>query len=135
MALLTWNEGLSVKVGQFDREHKELVNLINKLHDAMKAGQGKNAIGETLNGLIKYTREHFAAEERLMKLHGYPIYEKHKQEHNHLTMTVLDLQKGYLEGSVPLSQTVMTFLKDWLTGHIQGMDKEYGPYLNGKGIK
>jgi hemerythrin len=135
MALLTWNEGLSVKVSQFDREHQELVNLINKLHDAMKEGQGKQVIGSVLNGLISYTKAHFAAEERLMKAHGYPLYEKHKREHNHLTMTVLDFQKGYLEGSVPLSQTVMNFLKDWLTGHIQGVDREYGPFLNGKGIK
>ncbi|MRR34242.1 bacteriohemerythrin [bacterium] len=135
MALLTWNEKLSVQVGQFDREHQELVNLINKLHDAMKAGQGKQVVGDVLKALISYTKNHFAAEERLMKAHGYPAYENHKKEHNQLTLTVLDFQKGYLDGSVPLSQTVMNFLKDWLTGHIQGVDKEYGPFLNGKGIR
>jgi hemerythrin len=135
MALLTWSEKLSVQVGQFDREHQELVNLINKLHDAMKAGQGKQVVGDVLKGLISYTQKHFAAEEKLMKTHGYPAYEKHKKEHNQLTMTVLDFQKGYLDGSVPLSQTVMNFLKDWLTGHIQGVDQEYGPFLNGKGIR
>lgn len=94
MALLTWNEGLSVKVSQFDREHQELVNLINKLHDAMKEGQGKQVIGSVLNGLISYTKAHFAAEERLMKAHGYPLYEKHKREHNHLTSD----RAGFSEG-------------------------------------
>jgi hemerythrin len=29
----------------------------------------------------------------------------------------------------------MTFLKNWLTNHIQGADKKYGPVMNKKGIK
>lgn len=134
MALLTWSEKYSVKVRQFDEEHKQLMNLINQLHDAMKAGQGKQVVGDVLDGLIRYTQKHFAAEDRLMKAHGFPGYENHKKEHNQLTLTVLELQKGFSEGSAPLSQTVMTFLKDWLTNHIQGVDKEYGPFLNGKGV-
>ncbi len=134
MALLTWSDKFSVQVRQFDEEHKQLMNLINQLHDAMKAGQGKQVIGDVLNGLIEYTRRHFAAEDRLMKAQGYPGYENHKKEHNQLTMTVMDFQKGFAEGSAILSQTVMTFLRDWLTNHIQGVDKEYGPFLNGKGI-
>jgi len=135
MALITWNDKFSVRVSRFDEEHKQLMNLINQLHDAMKTGQGKQVIGDVLQGLISYTQNHFASEEKLMKGHSYPGYESHKKEHNQLTMTVLDFQKGFASGSVPLSQTVMSFLRDWLTNHIQGMDKEYGPFLNGKGIK
>lgn len=135
MALLTWNEKFSVQVRQFDDEHKQLIALVNQLHDAMKMGQGKQVIGDILRGLISYTRNHFASEERLMKSHAFPEYEKHKKEHNQLTLSVLDLQKEYEAGNAPLSQSVMAFLKDWLTDHIQGMDKGYGPFLNGKGIK
>ncbi len=135
MALITWNEKFSVGVSRFDEEHKQLMNLINQLHDAMKTGQGRQVIGDVLQGLISYTRNHFASEERLMKAYAYPGYEGHKKEHNQLTMTVLDFQKGFASGSVPLSQTVMSFLRDWLANHIQGMDKEYGPFLTGKGIR
>jgi hemerythrin len=135
MALIAWNDKLSVQVRQFDDEHKKLIVMVNQLHDAMKEGKGKQVIGDVLNGLIAYTKNHFAAEEQLMKAHGYPDYDKHKKEHNQLTMTVLDLQKGYQAGSAPLSQSVMNFLKDWLTNHIQGVDKGYGPFLNSKGVK
>lgn len=134
MALMTWSDKLSVGVKQFDEEHKQLVRLINQLHDAMKTGQGKQVISNILQGLISYTQNHFATEERLMRTHGYPDYEQHKKEHNSLTLSVLDLQKQYQAGNMLLSQKVMDFLKDWLANHIQGLDKGYGPFLNGKGV-
>lgn len=135
MALLTWSDKLSVGVRKFDEEHKQLVRLVNQLHEAMKAGQGKQVLSGILQNLISYTQNHFAAEEQLMKSQGYPDYAEHKKEHNSLTLSVLDLQKQFQAGSVLLSQTVMDFLKDWLATHIQGMDKAYGPFLNGKGVK
>jgi len=29
---------------------------------------------------------------------------------------------------------VMVFLKDWLVGHIMGMDKKYAPFMHDKNI-
>lgn len=134
MALLDWNDSYSVKVRQFDNEHKKLIELINQLHDAMKVGKGKEVMGEVLNSLIAYTRTHFAAEEAMMKLHGYPGYEQHKMEHNLLVMQVLEVREDYRKGNAPVSQAVMGFLKEWLVRHIQAEDRKYGPFLNGKGI-
>jgi len=134
MALITWNDGYSVKVKQFDEQHKKLIDLVNDLHDAMKVGKGKEALEKILAALIQYTGTHFASEERLMKLHNYPGYEEHKKEHNLLVMQVIDVQRKFHEGGAVLSQSVMTFLKEWLQKHIQGTDKNYAPFLNGKGI-
>ena len=79
MALITWNDVYSVKVKQFDDQHKKLIDLVNQLHDAMKVGKGGQVIGDVLKALIDYTGSHFAAEERLMKLYNYPDYEQHKK--------------------------------------------------------
>jgi hemerythrin len=129
MALLTWSDKLSVQVKQFDDEHKKLIDIVNRLHDAMKVGKGKEVLADVLKSLISYTQNHFAAEEKLMKAKNYPGYEEHKKEHNQLVMQVLDVQKQ-MQGGVVLSQAVMTFLKNWLENHIQGTDKKYGPCLN-----
>ncbi|MBE2886467.1 bacteriohemerythrin [Geobacter anodireducens] len=134
MALISWSDSLSVKVKQFDDQHKKLVDMVNQLFDAMKAGKGNQVMGGILKSLIQYTQTHFAAEERVLKQHGYPDLEAHKKEHNALVMQVLDLQKQLQEGKSVLTQHVMTFLRDWLSKHIQGDDKKYGVYLNGKGI-
>lgn len=134
MALILWNDSLSVKIKQFDDQHKKLVDMVNQLFDAMKAGKGNQVLGDILKSLISYTQTHFAAEEQVMKQHAYPDFEAHKKEHNALVMQVLDLQKQFQSGKPVLTQSVMTFLRDWLAKHIQGDDKKYGVYLNAKGI-
>ncbi len=134
MALFTWNESYSVKVKQFDDQHKKLIDMVNELHDAMKVGKGKDVLEKILAGLIQYTATHFGNEERLMKLHNYPNYEQHKKEHNLLVLQVNDVQKQYREGNAVITMAVMTFLKEWLQTHIQGTDKNYAPYLNSKGV-
>ena len=134
MALLTWNDSYSVKVKQFDDQHKKLVDMINKLHDAMKVGKGTESSKEILGSLVSYTQTHFNDEEKLMKQHGYPYYEQHKKEHNQLVMKVADVKKLIDEGKMLISQELMQFLKDWLVKHIQGEDQKYGPFLNSKGV-
>ncbi len=134
MALITWNSNYSVKVKQFDDQHKKLIGMVNDLHDSMKVGKGKEALEKILSGLIQYTSTHFSDEERLMKQHNYPGFEQHKKEHNLLVIQVLELQKNFHDGKAILTQSVMTFLKDWLQKHILSEDKNYGPFLNNKGI-
>jgi len=51
LALIAWNEKFSVRVSRFDEEHKQLTNLINQLHDAVKTGQGRQVIGDVLQGI------------------------------------------------------------------------------------
>jgi hemerythrin len=134
MALMEWNPTLSVKVKKFDDQHKKLVDLINQLHDAMKAGEGNAMLGVVLQSLISYTATHFAEEEKVMQANGFPEFAAHKAAHDALVKQVLELQKKFQSGSAALSMSVMSFLKDWVVTHIQGTDKKYGVYLNAKGI-
>jgi len=134
MALIQWAPVLSVGVTQFDNEHKKLVDMVNNLYDAIKAGKANSAIGTILDELVRYTGSHFGAEERLMQQHGYSGLAKHKAEHAALVKQVLEIQKGFKEGKA-LPQNLLQFLRDWLMKHIVGEDKQYGPFLNTKGVK
>ena len=129
MALLIWKEELATGITRLDNDHRKLVALINELHDAMATGKANDVLGKILGELITYTRNHFATEERLMQQHAYPNYLVHKREHDELTAKVLDLQTRFLAQKTGLTTSTFTFLKNWLTDHILGTDKQYGPYF------
>jgi hemerythrin len=136
MSLMTWTEKLSVGVDVLDDDHKRLVAMLNELYDAMLAGNGKDSLGRILDGLVHYTKVHFAREEKLFAETGYAARIAHKQEHDALTRQVLDVQQKYAGGATAtLSLDVLQFLKTWLINHIQGTDQKYRPHLNGKGIR
>lgn len=136
MAFFEWDESLNVGVVSINDQHKKLVAMVNDLHDEMQKGQGAAALGKTLDGLVDYTKTHFAYEEKLFADTGYADAAAHKHEHAKLTVTVIAVQQRYNGGAGDsLSGDVMDFLKSWLVNHIQGTDKKYGPHLQAKGVK
>lgn len=136
MPLMSWNDKMSVGVGVIDEDHKKLVSMVNNLYDGIQGGKGKDSVGPVLDGLIEYTKMHFAREEKFFAQTGYPDSPAHKKEHEALTKQVADVQTKYKAGATStLSLEVMNFLKNWLINHIQGSDKKYGPHLNSKGVK
>jgi hemerythrin len=134
MALIEWNNSLSVDIREIDEQHRTLVGFLNSLFDAMKAGKGKDVLGKVLSDLVKYTVFHFATEEKYFKTYAYPDFVKHKQEHEYLTKKAADLKGKFDRGEAVITVEVMQFLKDWLNGHILGADKKYSPFLRGKGL-
>ena len=105
-----------------------------QLHDAMRHGKGKKALDKILKDLVGYTQTHFTDEERIMRTNGYPGYAEHKAKHDKLTEKVLKVQKDYHEGNINITFDVMDFLENWVDKHIMGTDKNYAPFLNGKGV-
>lgn len=99
-----------------------------------KVVRGRLFWGGVFQSLVDYTETHFADEERMMEANGYPDILRHKAAHKYLICRVIELKKEFLEGNGVLSVSVLNFLRDWLTTHIQGEDKKYGIFFNNKGI-
>jgi hemerythrin len=135
VALVTWDQSYSVKVKSCDSEHQTLFALLNALHDAMKQGQGRKVIGETLIELEKYTRMHFAAEEALLLKAAYPKLGKHHAEHKMFVSKVAQFKRSMQTDSAETPIEVVVFLKDWLAHHIKQTDKQYSEHLNAHGIQ
>ncbi len=134
MALMTWEQKFSVNIKEIDGQHQKLFELINNLHDAMKTGRGKDALGGVLSELVDYTVYHFSTEEKLFQKYGYSEYSQHKKAHDTLTKQVLELNDKLKRGDVIITIEVMNFLKDWLNSHILSTDKKYSTFLNNKGV-
>ncbi|MFH1982046.1 MAG: bacteriohemerythrin [Pseudomonadota bacterium] len=134
MAFFDWKEDYSVGIQKIDLQHKKLVGYLNDLYEAMRAGHGKDALEKVLNGLVSYTKTHFADEEKLMADGGYPDVDAHRQKHEKMAAKVGAFYQQYREGTISNPIQITNFLKDWLVKHIMETDRQYGPYLNAKGI-
>jgi hemerythrin len=51
-----------------------------------------------------------------------------------LTKQVEDYVARFEKGDVAIGVDLLDFLSDWLTTHIQGEDKKYGPWLHEHGV-
>jgi hemerythrin-like metal-binding protein len=129
-----WRAQYSVGIASIDSEHQKLIGMINELHAAMQAGHGKDVIGKTLDGLAAYTVSHFSREEQLMQQHRFPGFVRHKAEHDKAIKQVEGMQQNFRRGA-GVSVEVLTFLVNWLIGHIVGMDKQYTALMQAAGVK
>lgn len=134
MDFFKWSEQYSVGVLEVDSQHKHLVSLINGLHEVMKRGADQAEIEALLQDLLAYTNFHFAAEEKLMALAHYPDLAAHKAKHASMRQEVQRLLTAAKTGGASVSITLMSFLKNWLSRHIEGTDKEYVPAMRKAGV-
>jgi hemerythrin len=135
MAILNWNESLSVKISSIDQQHKKLFDLINEFYDSMSQGSSKEKLMGVIKGLKDYTVVHFSNEEKIMKTINYSEFSNHKAEHDKFVATILDYEERYKSGKLILSLEVTNFIKNWITSHIMGTDKKYSDFFIKNGIK
>ncbi|HIJ79835.1 MAG: bacteriohemerythrin [Desulfobulbaceae bacterium] len=134
MGLINWHERYSVNIAEIDEQHKQLIKMINELHDAMMAKKGKDALLPILNQLASYCIKHFSIEEKMMQQHDYPDFADHQAKHQKMTAKVKALINDVQTGKSSVTIDVMNFLKSWLDKHIMGTDQQYAPFLNSKGV-
>ncbi|QNT70591.1 bacteriohemerythrin [Defluviicoccus vanus] len=130
MTPFRWRDNLSLDVPAVDKDHRHLIDLLNRLRYMALAGDDRQAVGDVLWELVQYTAEHFTREEMLMRLSGYPGYKAHRHIHDNLRQRVADLYTEYRR--VPATfdvQEFYQFLADWLLMHILGEDMKIKPYV------
>ena len=126
---IPWKNKYSVSVTSIDDQHKQLVNLINELNNAMLYEKGRDKISQIIKGLVDYTVFHFDYEEGLLKKNGYTDFDNHKKIHTKFIDAIKDFQNDFEYNEKELSKEVMDFLKRWLIEHIMGTDQKYSELL------
>jgi len=134
MTLLNWSDSYSVSIRAFDEQHHHLFELLNNLHDALKAGKSEAVLGAVLHELVRYVDTHFAAEETVMQQHRYLMLGEHRKQHRELAVHVTEFEQQHRAGTVLLGLPLMEFLRSWLTYHICDSDRQYSGYLRSCGV-
>ncbi len=128
-------QDFTIGIAEIDEQHRELLDRIDLLRDAIRRGKSRETIRTTLEFLQEYVADHFIAEERYMQRYTYPGLYAHRLEHQKFTKdlaafrdTFVSLEaKGELTTFVGLD--IVRRLNDWFTNHIFEVDKKMGAYL------
>lgn len=130
--LIKWSDKLATSIPEIDKQHKELVRLVNLLYRAMRLQKGKSEVSAILKDLTKYTVYHFGFEEKQFDKYGYPEGPQHKTHHKTLVQQVSAFQAEFNAGKATVTMELMDFLTDWLKNHILKTDMAYAPFLKEK---
>lgn len=129
-----FDEDESIKTGfsPVDGEHEVQIRLLDAVTGAISSNAGTDEAALVLDQLVSYTSAHFLSEQLLMRLHAYPDYEAHVQDHDRLIEQVHAVQKAFESGKAPDATDLLIYLRDWLVVHIRTMDRALGRYLASK---
>ena len=128
MGFIEWEDRYDVKVGAMNDEHRELMRLMNRLHELEVAKAPRAELGRALEELGSFTVEHFKHEEEYQASIGYPGLASHQKIHADLLAKFGAHKQDFDEGSGGLGEKFFHFLKFWLSAHIAGVDRKYGDH-------
>jgi hemerythrin-like metal-binding protein len=117
-----------------DDQHGILMDTMNELRLAAVRGSGREQVSEVLDRLIEFTRMHFWGEEQLLQQYGFPGLAEHRQEHQRILAQILQSSHRVQHGERMQMRPLLGFLRESYAEHIEGMDREYGPWLNERGV-
>ena len=123
MTLIAWREEFETGVAEVDHEHKELVGLINELHDVVESGVGKDQVADFLGEVFARISAHFALEETVMRKHAYDEYDAHKADHEKLLDDLRDIMDTHEESDRYDYRTALSeAVRDWFVNHFKTKD-------------
>lgn len=133
MDYMRLGETYSTGVSSIDEEHKELMDLINQMHERLCAPVSADDVRKMLQRLAACAAAHFAHEERQFAKIGYPDAVLHTRKHEHFTMVLSCFQNGTDRTGRPVSfEDQLDFLRDWLLDHIANEDQQVVDYLGAR---
>ena len=126
---LQWSSKLETGIKEIDEQHRKLVDIANRVIEAVKEKLGTLGVDDIVKELREYTVVHFRDEEdRMVALH-YPDQGPHHVEHERLKNQVKQWQHDlYQKESVTVDE-VREFLRGWLISHILQSDMAFKSWL------
>ncbi|MGE5154867.1 MAG: bacteriohemerythrin [Bdellovibrio bacteriovorus] len=116
---------LLVGIPAMDRSHREFVDLVNRMDRATDP-----SLAYLLPELLHHTRAHFATEEVLMRLSGYPQAEPHRVEHARVLAEMEHFSQRLGPGGLAVARAyVRKQLPAWFERHALQMDGPLAEHL------
>jgi hemerythrin-like metal-binding protein len=132
MKTIIWDESFSVGVEVLDKQHQQIVAIINRLIDEPAEGFGSDEVARILADLTKFVHYHFQIEEQLLAEHGYPDLKTQQAEHKEFRIELAGFCLGSMKNHTIIPINILLYLKEWWVDHILVKDMKYRSFLAGR---
>ncbi len=132
--MIEWNNKYSFGISIIDEEHKEFIDIINKVVAVKENNDDPEEVREILYKMIKYALKHFATEEAYMRKFNFPEFQLHRNEHLDFINKTFDNINKVINGDYQVADEIFEYLKQWLVNHIHGTDRKYIDCFNKNGL-
>lgn len=105
-----------------DTQHQILFELIDEL-------KSHTARPEIFIKLTNFAENHFTLEEEYMRLLNYPRIDEHVAAHDRFRTELKAMTENPSEFDALMRETISIFLREWLTRHIFGIDKDLETFI------
>jgi len=111
-----------------DAQHQVLFELIDLIKTATNTY-------EVYNRLKHYMENHFSLEELYMERIQYPHIKAHIAAHNKFRDELEQMLEPHAGFDDDTKHSVSLFLKEWLTRHVLGIDKDLEKFILDSNVK
>ncbi len=128
---LVWIDAYECGERTIDDEHRRLFELANALiESAFDRNENPAAFETALNEMLAHLKRHFADEEEILRMHGYPDLEDHVRAHRLLMEHALSLRDGVMAGGVTTGELVSFIAEEVVTQHMLRTDRLFYPLFD-----
>jgi hemerythrin-like metal-binding protein len=133
--MIKWEGKYSVGLSIIDKEHKELIRIMNTAIEAKQHNDNIDEILILLKQLTDYALKHFSTEEFYMAKFKYSEFQYHQEEHHNFSNKAIAYCNRVIEGDNHIANEILEYLKQWLVDHIQKTDKKYVECFKKNGLE
>jgi methyl-accepting chemotaxis protein len=120
--LLSWEDEHEGEPSESDREHREMVEMINKIYQNLKSGQMDEVSLATVDELIHTYSHHFSGEETFMFTENYEDMDDHQLEHFYFLSRLNELKDDIEQGKKTEGIALVSMLAKWWQEHHSDQD-------------
>lgn len=123
--LIVWRAQYNTGIPELDTGHRQLVDTLNRLDAAVSERAAPAVVRDLLLELVRRIKDHFAHEQRIMKVMEFPDRMHHLNRQKRLLEQLANLTRRYSDGEHSvLEGKARKVLAEWLVRHILREDKE-----------
>ena len=112
-----------------EAEHDVQMQMLDSLAAAVENRGNFASMKLVLEQFIEFSDMHFLSEQLVMRLHSYPGYEAHMEEHTRLMKKLREIREKVFRDEKILGLELIKELRAWLLAHMASHDMAFGEFL------